>query len=120
DLVELMARERGLAVDAAGWSAAREKHQAASRSEGAFKTLLTPEQLERLPATRSTYHDDDTGAAIETRVAALHAGEERDALVLEASPFYAESGGQIGDEGTVEALDGTFRFQVQDTQKVGG
>ncbi|MEM7519325.1 MAG: alanine--tRNA ligase-related protein, partial [Planctomycetota bacterium] len=42
-----------------------------------------------------------------------------DRLVLETSPFYAESGGQVGDRGTIAAKDGAFRFRVEDTQKVG-
>ncbi|MEX1023785.1 MAG: alanine--tRNA ligase [Planctomycetota bacterium] len=120
DLVELMARERGLEVDAAGWEAAREKHQAASRSEGRFKEILSAEQVEGLPATRSTYHD--TGAetlSVATEVVALFEAEARDVLVLAASPFYPEGGGQIGDSGTITAADGAFRFQVANTQRLG-
>jgi alanyl-tRNA synthetase len=118
DLVELMARERGLTLDPAGWAAARAKHQAASRAEGAFRQLLSAEKLASLPPTRSTVHEEHTGP-LETRVAGFFPGEERDALVLEASPFYAESGGQVGDQGAIEALNGTFRFAVEDTQRLG-
>jgi len=43
DLIELMARERGLAVDGAGWDKAEKAHQDASRSEGKFKQVLSAE-----------------------------------------------------------------------------
>ncbi|MEW6073032.1 MAG: alanine--tRNA ligase [Planctomycetota bacterium] len=121
DLVELMARERGLAVDAAGWQAAREAHQAASRSEGRFRALLSAEELAGLPPTASTYHRaGEEATALETAVAALFAREEGfSALVLAASPFYPEAGGQVGDSGGVADADGTFRFAVEDTQRIG-
>jgi alanyl-tRNA synthetase len=123
DLVELMARERGLALDLDAWNAARAKHRDASRAAGTFRQVLSAEKLETLPATRSTYHDAGIGcSALETEVAGFFAAadrEEPDALVLAASPFYPEAGGQVGDSGRVEALDGTFRFEVADTQKMG-
>ncbi len=121
DLVELMARERSLTVDLAGWNAAAEKHQAASRSEGKFKQLLSAEQLTGLPATRASYHEDsERGTQLETRVLKLFrdAGQ-KDRLVLADSPFYAESGGQIGDTGIVQSADGRFTFRVEDVQRAG-
>ncbi|HJP00746.1 MAG TPA: alanine--tRNA ligase [Planctomycetota bacterium] len=121
DLVELMARERGMELDPAGWDSAHEAHREASRAEGTFRQLLSAEELETLPATRSTAHDEQ-GEALDTQLIGFLAGAEgrRDRLVLEASPFYAEAGGQVGDTGTVEARNGEFRFTVEDTQKVGG
>ncbi len=126
DLVELMARERSLDVDEAGWNAARGEHQAASRSEGGFKQLLSAEELTGLSTTISTYHGvDETALSIETQVQRWvqrdiqDADEARDVLVLDQSPFYAESGGQVGDTGWIESLDGSFRFRVRDTQKLG-
>ncbi len=56
DLVELMARERGLAVDLAGWETAQKKHQAASKVEGKFKQVLSAEALASVKPTHSTYH----------------------------------------------------------------
>ena len=122
DLVELMARERKLAVDDAGWEKAEEAHKAKSKSEGKFKQLLSAEELASLSATRSTYHEGGASALeLETKLAGLFARDEagRDVAVLEASPFYAEGGGQIGDAGTLETRDGSFRFVVSDTQRVG-
>ena len=120
DLVELMARERGLDVDLAGWEAARERHQAASKSEGKFKQILSPEQLEGLQSTTSTYHaEGEQATEVQTTVQTLFAGDDRDVLVLAASPFYPEGGGQIGDQGVIAATDGTFKFTVTDTRRLG-
>jgi alanyl-tRNA synthetase len=122
DLIELMARERGLSVDAEGWEKAEAAHKAKSKSEGKFKQLLSAEELASLGATRSTCHEGGAAALeLEAKVMGLFARDEagRDVLVLDASPFYAEGGGQVGDAGTIEARDGSFRFLVADTQRVG-
>jgi len=121
DLVELMAREQNLGLDVAGWARALEKHQAASRSEGKFKQLLSAEQLTGLAATPTTCHAEGARAVeLDTRVQRLfrEAGQ-KDRLVLAETPFYAESGGQVGDAGTVRSSDGRFDFVVEDVQKVG-
>ncbi|HUR28523.1 MAG TPA: alanine--tRNA ligase, partial [Planctomycetota bacterium] len=121
DLVEQMLRERGWTLDVAGWEAAEAQHRAASRSEGAFKQLLSAEQLNGLPPTRSTFYDaGDAGCRAVTRVVrAFKAAGQKDTLVLEASPFYAESGGQVGDSGRVRSSDGRFEFVVDDTKRLG-
>jgi len=123
DLVELMARERSLAVDLEGWSRAEEAHQAASRSEGAFKQILSAQQLEGLPATRSSYHDEGVRSLeLSTRVVGMFQGsspEALDVLVLAESPFYPEAGGQVGDSGAIDSSDGSFRFLVDNTRKLG-
>ncbi len=121
DLVELMARERGLAVDLAGWEAAQKKHQAASKVEGKFKQVLSAEALASVKPTRSTYHEAGaTGHELDATVlVASIAGENELAVVLDQSPFYAEGGGQVADTGTIRAADGSFAFEVRDVRRMG-
>ncbi len=121
DLVELMARERGLAVDLAGWDAAQKKHQAASKALGKFKQVLSAEALASVVPTHSTYHDAGVAAGEQdaTVLVASAAGDTEVAIVLDQSPFYAEGGGQVGDSGTIRARDGSFAFDVRDTRRMG-
>ena len=122
DLTADIARERELTVDQEGFAAAmgqqRDRARAASnfKSAGgdAFKTDAESEFLgydgtEAGSEIVSLYKD---GGPVQT----LAAGEEG-AVILSATPFYAESGGQIGDTGIL-VTDGKL-FQVGDTQKSG-
>jgi alanyl-tRNA synthetase len=119
DLVELMARERNLGVDLAGWEQAKVAHQAASKAEGKFKQALSAEALSAVKPTRSTYHDEGArSTALDTEVLYAKGGDDV-ALVLAESPFYAESGGQTGDTGRIEALDKSFAVLVLDTTRMG-
>ncbi|MEM9801014.1 MAG: alanine--tRNA ligase [Planctomycetota bacterium] len=122
DLVELMARENGLEVDEDGWEAARAAHSEVSRSEGSFKQILSAEELSGLPGTETVYHED-AGARAECEADVLRFfpgdGGRPARLVLNRTAFYAEAGGQIGDTGIIDSHDGTFRFVVEDTQKIG-
>ncbi len=120
DLTADIARERGVAVDLAGFERAmeqqRERARAASRftAQGAVDyrgeatEFLGYESLQVEGRIVALYRD---GVA----VTALEAGDTG-VVVLDRTPFYAESGGQVGDRGELATSHGTFA--VADTQKI--
>ncbi|MGQ0710835.1 MAG: alanine--tRNA ligase [Rhodoferax sp.] len=120
DLTNDVCRERGLAVDEAGFHAAMEKQKAQARAAGKFKqdraleysgagnTFVGYEQLTAATKVVALYLEG-------TPVAELKAGQSG-VVVLETTPFYAESGGQVGDGGAIFSDVGLF--EVADTQKI--
>lgn len=121
DLSADVCRERGLSVDEAGFRAAMDKQKAAGRAAGKFKmdkaldysgagnAFVGYEQLEAPAKVVALYFEG-------TAVAELQAGQQG-VVVLDTTPFYAESGGQVGDEGLIHGVQGGI-FAVLDTQKI--
>jgi alanyl-tRNA synthetase len=120
DLTADICRERGVMLDMAGFEAAmqaqRERARAASRFSAAAgldydgsKTVFRGYETLEAPAKVVALYR--AGAQAE----ALRSGEEG-TVVLDQTPFYAESGGQVGDRGILVAASGTF--EVVDTQKI--
>ena len=123
DLTADVCRERGITVDQAGFDAAMEKQRERARAASTFKMA---DGLEYRGA--KTIFDGYDTLAEEARVVALYRdGSPVDALstgqngvvVLDRTPFYAESGGQVGDRGEL-SKDGACLtlFAVHDTQKI--
>jgi alanyl-tRNA synthetase len=125
DLTEVMARERGLAVDLDVFnsemdaqrtrsSQSRKVHvQSATSKVGVKRKVRFDRKHPSLETTILKLEEDD-GTALE------HAPTGTQVRVyLPKTPFYAESGGQMGDAGVIESADGRTAFSVQDTQKVG-
>ncbi|MDB5731669.1 MAG: alaS, partial [Variovorax sp.] len=120
DLTQDVCRERGVEVDAAGFAAAMERQKAAGRAagkfrmdraldyEGAANAFTGYELLEETAQVTALYFE---GAP----VAQLDEGQSG-IVVLGSTPFYAESGGQVGDQGAL-AGEGVL-FGVEDTQKI--
>ncbi|MEY4980280.1 MAG: Alanine--tRNA ligase [Pseudomonadota bacterium] len=120
DLSADVCRERGVSVDEAGFHAAMEAQKAKGRAAGKFKmdkaldysgagnTFVGYEQLQAPAKVLALYLDG-------TPVAELKAGQQG-VVVLDTTPFYAESGGQVGDEGDISTP--SARFAVADTQKI--
>ncbi|HXF80556.1 MAG TPA: alanine--tRNA ligase [Usitatibacter sp.] len=123
DLTADIGRERGFEIDMDGFDAAMASQQERSRAASKFKSGA---QLEYSGA-KTTFRGYDT-LSEEGRVAALYKGGtavkslsagEEGIVVLDRTPFYAESGGQVGDRGEL-TKGGTCLtlFDVQDTQKL--
>ncbi|GKS98422.1 alanine--tRNA ligase [Acidovorax sp. SUPP3434] len=121
DLSADVCRERGVTVDEAGFAEAMNKQKAQARAAGKFKMdkaleytgdvnrFTGYEQLAEKTAKITAIYVDGVG------VAALRAGQEG-VVVLDTTPFYAESGGQVGDQGVITS--GSARFAVADTLKI--
>ncbi|MBS0294557.1 MAG: alanine--tRNA ligase [Proteobacteria bacterium] len=120
DLTCDVCRERGLAVDEAGFAAAMEHQKSTARAAGKFKMDRALEYGGAANQFTGYEHLAGTAKIVAlyadgVSVASLKAGQNG-VVVLDSTPFYAESGGQVGDQGLITA--GSARFAVQDTQKI--
>jgi alanyl-tRNA synthetase len=120
DLSADVCRERGLSVDEAGFAAAMEKQKSQARAAGKFKmdkaleytgagnTFVGYDDLKATSKVVAVYLDGNS-------VAELKHGQTG-VVVLDTTPFYAESGGQVGDAGVL--VSGSASFAVEDTLKI--
>ncbi|MCH2663909.1 alanine--tRNA ligase [bacterium] len=118
DLTELMAAEKGIKVDTTGFERAMEEQKNRSR-EATRKAGGAQQALGEgfLPERHSEFVGYDTLTA-STKVVAIHEMQGgKQTVFLEETPFYAESGGQIGDRGSIHA-NGCV-FLVENTYKNG-
>jgi len=120
DLSADVCRERGLSVDEAGFAAAMDKQKSQARAAGKFKM---DKALDYSGAGNDFVGYDALAAHAKvlalyvdgTPATELKAGQQG-VVVLDTTPFYAESGGQVGDEGLIH--NGGAQFHVLDTQKI--
>ncbi|QMV65264.1 alanine--tRNA ligase [Pseudomonas berkeleyensis] len=123
DLTADIARERELSVDEAGFEREMEAQRERARSASAFgmdyNALVKVDSDTRFLGYEGTSGEGKVIALFKagSAVDSLAEGEEG-VVVLDQTPFYAESGGQIGDCGYLEAAG--VRFDVRDTTKAGG
>jgi len=120
DLTQDVCRERGVAVDEVGFGAAMEHQKELGRAAGKFKMARAVEYTGAGHAFTGYEHLEEqaTVAALYQEgspVQQLLEGQTG-IVVLSVTPFYAESGGQVGDQGSLTA-EGVL-FGVQDTQKI--
>jgi alanyl-tRNA synthetase len=120
DLTADIARERGIAIDQAGFERAMERQRERARATSKFTmgegiTYSGPSTA--FHGYESLRHEGEVLAIYKegSRVEFIQAGDEA-VVVLDQTPFYAESGGQVGDRGELLAANGTFA--VSDTLKI--
>ena len=127
DLTADIARERGLSVDMAGFEAAMEQQRETARAAGKFTstTGLPADLVAQLSPTVFLGYDHLDAGGLQVvallkdgrPVASVHAGDEA-VVILDRTPFYAESGGQVGDTGVL--AEQGVEFDVADTLKFAG
>ncbi|HEX2802849.1 MAG TPA: alanine--tRNA ligase, partial [Sphingomicrobium sp.] len=127
DLTEDALRARGLQVDREGFDAAMAKQKAAARAAWKGSGDKTSDELwfdlaEQFGSTEFTGYSGDEGEGVVlaivkdgSKVEAAEVGETVQVL-LNQTPFYGESGGQVGDAGKLTTLKG-FQGEVEDTTK---
>src|SRR6266576_2877543 len=113
DLTELMARERGLTVDVAGFEKLMEEQRARARAAQKISAIEVSHIDGKVPTIFLGYEHDHTGAEVQGIVDLA----EKRAVILNNSVCYAEMGGQVGDTGTIERKD--RQWKIANTQKSG-
>ncbi|MHC9084488.1 alanine--tRNA ligase [Luteimonas sp. RIT-PG2_3] len=127
DLTQDIARERGLAVDTAGFEVAMNRQRDTARRAGKFGggVTLPADLVAQLSPTVFLGYDNLQAGGLQVvallrdgrPVEHIQAGDDA-IVILDRTPFYAESGGQVGDTGELDAQG--LRFRVSDTQKLAG
>jgi alanyl-tRNA synthetase len=120
DLTADICREANVGVDTAAFDAAMARQKAQARAAGKFKLGTGLDYS----GEATTFHGYDTLTHDATILALYKDGSavselregELGVVVLDHTPFYAESGGQVGDRGALQSTNG--QFEVEDTQKI--
>ncbi len=138
DLTEVIARERSLTIDVSAYEKAMEEQRARSEGQKGLDEAVADVYREALAALRDVHGEGEKAAVRftgyeresgEGKVLFLAHGKEKAdaptrkasagdkvAVVVDVTPFYAESGGQVGDKGEIRTKAGA-KIRVQDTQK---
>ena len=124
DMTADFARENNLKVDLKGYEKSMNKQKDRGREASAFSSVL-PESLNLKGSTDFVGYENDEVKTKILELVSLSDGKtqedikknEETLVILDKTPFYAESGGQVGDSGAL--IGDKFEFQVTDTQKIG-
>jgi alanyl-tRNA synthetase len=115
DLTELLARERGLTVDTAGFDKLMDEQKQRAREAGQKnKQVVSVSEIETKDATKFIGYDT---LETDAKVLEVVSMKDKTAVVLDSSVCYAEMGGQIGDSGQI--ILGANAFPIASTTKVG-
>ncbi len=120
DLTADIARERELKVDLDGYNKCMQEQRKNSQKGGSFKTkalLPTDNNTKFLGYEKTEFKAEILEIFIETKSVESLKPKENAIIILDQTPFYGESGGQVGDTGFIRTM--TAEFIVTDTQKQG-
>ena len=125
ELTQEVAAEHGFSVDIPAFEQAMQRQQERSRAAGTFTQgqddQVLAEMLKRIGPTEFTGYEGTTGSSkivgliVDGEATESISAPQQALLLLDTTPFYAESGGQIGDQGVISGPMGIF--QVQDTRR---
>jgi alanyl-tRNA synthetase len=121
DMTELMARERGLTVDTAGFEKLMQEQKERSQAAQKKEIIDVADTDDSIPAVEFVGYDA-TEAQVQMATYKIEFGKTDDdtvkaRLYFSPTPFYAEMGGQVGDTGWLEF--GNHRVEILDTKKAG-
>lgn len=120
DLTADICRERNVTLDEAGFTAAMEQQKKTARAAGKFKMAAKVEYAgdkTKFVGYESLVHNTHVLALYSEGVSVQELKEGQEGIVvLDTTPFYAESGGQVGDHGVIAS--GAGQFEVEDTLKI--
>ncbi len=118
DLTRILADEAGFELDETGFDEKMKEQQERARKAAKFQSADIPEDSWEIFSDKGeTNFVGFTEDAIETHILRYSVHKDKLHIVLKDTPFYAESGGQVGDKGII-AVEG-FELEVLDTQKDG-
>jgi alanyl-tRNA synthetase len=117
DLTEVMAVERGFHADMEGFEKELEKQREQSRKESKFELISADSMVVKKREPQIEPFVGYRLEKVETRILGSMSINDTYNIILNQTPFYAESGGQIGDTGYIFSDD--FKIRVEDTQKYG-
>jgi len=119
DLTQVMAEEKGLNIDMAGFNKAMEKQQ--ERSRGSIPVYLEPTvDVAKIAGHKTVAMHYEVEPKFQAHILSASHDESdviTDCIVLDKTPFYAEAGGQVADTGMIIGKD--FTFEVRDVKKQG-
>jgi alanyl-tRNA synthetase len=123
DLTADIARERGLSVDHAGFEVAMDEQRERARTASQFgvdynRDIDVRTETEFTGYTKVEQPANVTGLFVDSQAVVQIQAGTRAIVILDETPFYGESGGQVGDIGKLVSSDAVF--VVEDTQKQGG
>ncbi len=113
DLTQIIARERGLSVDSAGFESEMEKQRQRARAAQKKDIISVFEEGEKIHSTQFVGYDCREVTGVETTLVGTFEDENASYLIFAQTPFYAEMGGQVGDSGIAEI--GDTRIEILDT-----